>query len=319
MSTELSKRFAVHVLMFDCDEFILRMIDNCAPFVDRIYVAYSKVPWNAYNPRARKQYKNTTDKSIVKLSRHVDKIELIEGVWDTDEDQRNACLDRARQDGFDYLIIQDADEFYTNEDYQNNLLEISRNPDWDSYVTPWYVFWKSLDYVWEDQEGSIALGYPEFALNCRTDVRFTRSRRNNAEKHYQLPGLCFHLSYVRTDEKIYRKIRTWGHAHQFDSDAWYHFKWRRWNDATTDLHPFPGTVRRAVRYTGRLPEVLADFESPPVTISVPTLANRIEDCFLYWCFWMRRLGRLTEHGTRRAVRKLINTIRTAFSIESLNR
>lgn len=313
MSIEPSKRFAVHVLMFDCDEFILRMIDNCAPFVDRIYVAYSELPWSAYNPHARQRYRNTTDKNILKQSQHVDKIELIEGVWDTDEDQRNACLDRARQDGFDYLIIQDADEFYTAEDYQKNLLEISKKTDWELYVTPWCTFWKTLDYVWENQDGSIIMGYPEFALNCKTDVRFTRSRRTNAEKHYQLPGLCFHLSYVRTDEKMYRKIKTWSHGHQFDVDAWYHFKWRRWNETTTDLHPWPGVVRRAVKYTGRLPEALAGFESPPVTMSVPTTANKLEDCFLYWWFWMKRQGRLTRYRTFRVVRRLSNTIRKVRS------
>lgn len=26
-------RFAAHILMFDCSQFILRTIDNCTPFV----------------------------------------------------------------------------------------------------------------------------------------------------------------------------------------------------------------------------------------------------------------------------------------------
>src|SRR2546430_1256036 len=113
------KRFAAHVLMFNCDQFILRMIDNCAPFVEKIFVAYSEIPWT-YNPNARGKYKNPTHKELLQKSKHLSKIELIEGVWERDEEQRNACLDRARAEGFDYLIIQDADEFYINNAYQRN-------------------------------------------------------------------------------------------------------------------------------------------------------------------------------------------------------
>lgn len=39
-------------------------------------------------------------------------IEVICSDFETEEDTRNDCLDRAIAEGFDWLVIQDADEFY---------------------------------------------------------------------------------------------------------------------------------------------------------------------------------------------------------------
>lgn len=271
----MNNRFAVHVLMFDCEQFILRMIENCAPFVEKIYVAYSELPWT-YNPDARKRYKNMTDKDILKKSIYFDKIELIEGVWEKEEDQRNTCLEKARADGFDYLIIHDADEFYAEEDYRRNLNDIRKNPNYDVYVTPWISFWKNLGYVVESKEGSIIVGYPQFAVNCKSNVKFGWARKPDSNKTYQLSGLCYHLSYAMNDEQLHRKINTWGHSHQFNSELWYRCKWLNWNESTKNLHPVsPNTWKRAIKFSGKLPEVLIGFESPKVVINRSIILDRI--------------------------------------------
>ncbi len=263
MSSGPKKRFAAHVLMWNCGQFILRMIDNCGPYVEKIYVAYSEVPWN-YNPEA-KRFKNNTPKDILKKSKYFGKIELIEGAWEKDEDTRNACLNRAIEDGFDYLIIQDADEFYREADYKKNIDEIIKNPDYDVYITPWIIFWKNLNYVIENKNNSIIDGYPEFAVNCHSNTKFIRARIPNSNKIYKLSGLCFHLSYVLTSEQVYSKINTWGHAHQFNRDKWYKNKWLKWNHSTYYLHPVePDEWKRAIAFKDGLPEVLSNFESPGV-------------------------------------------------------
>lgn len=263
--TQIKKRFAAHILYFDCDQFILKAIDNCAPFVEKIYVAYSALPWQ-YNPVARSQYKNGSDPEILRQSRHYQKVELVEGEWDYEEDQRNACLERARRDGFDYLIVHDADEFYSFADYRQNLQEIEAHPDFDLYKTPWRAFWKSLDYILLYKDGGLLLGYPEFAVNCKSGVCFNRARRTDAGTVHLLKGTCFHLSYVLTDEQVRRKINTWGHAHQFDTEKWFQKKWLGWYRGARNLHPVqPTEWREAVPYTGELPEVLLDFVSPQVT------------------------------------------------------
>jgi Uncharacterized protein conserved in bacteria len=264
--TQSKKRFAAHILFFDCDQFILRAIENCAPFVEKIYIARSQLPWQ-YNAEARQQFQNQSDKDILKLSRHFEKIELIEGDWAYEEDQRNSCLERARLDGFDYLIVHDADEFYRFADYRDNIRTIEENPDFDLYKTPWCSFWKSLDYILVYKDGGHLLGHPEFAINCKTEGKFVRARSTDAARVFTLNGTCFHLSYVLTDDQVLRKINTWGHAHQFDTRKWYRDKWLNWHEGLGNLHPVqPGEWRKAVRYTGDLPEVLRGFVSPQITV-----------------------------------------------------
>ena len=260
MNQITNKKFAAHVLLFDTQKWILRMIENCGPFVEKIYVAYSELPWT-YNPNARINFKNTANPTILSHSKYFDKIELVQGIWDRDEDQRNACLDKAKSDGMDFLIIHDADEFYKHNDYNRMIEQITHNPDYDFYKTPWYVFWKSFDYILEGENGSTVIGFPEVAINCKRDVRFVRARTPNSQHYFLLDALCYHGSYVLTDNEMYRKIHTWGHAHQFDQKAWYCNKWLGWTESTKDLHPiYPSVLKRAVKFVGSLPEVLSDFK-----------------------------------------------------------
>lgn len=255
----MGSRFAAYVLMFNCDRYILPMIDNCAPFVEKIYVAYSVYPWT-YNPTAREGIRNPTDPGILKQSVHRDKIELIEGSWELDEDQRNSCVERARADGFDFLLVQDADEFYTADGYRQTLALVDQNPNFEVYRSNWYLFWKSLRYVVRHRDGSLHAGHPEFVLNLRTNIRHVRSRTTNATLEYQLPVVCYHLSYVLTDEELLTKLNTWGHAHQFDVHAWYEEKWRRWTTRTRHLWgPDPCAWDRAVPFHGSIPEALEPF------------------------------------------------------------
>lgn len=251
-------RFAAHILMFDCSQFILRTIDNCAPFVEKIYIAYSELPWT-YNSEARNLYTNTTSKNIINSSPNLHMIELIEGVWANEEDQRNACLERAKADGFDYLIIQDADEFYTDEAYKINLDEIASNPA-DVYTNPWYVFWKSTEFILESKDGELTSVNPGFAINCKSDVKFNCCRTTTSNNIYHLSGVAHHLAYALTDEQILRKISTWGHSQQFNRDSWYHRKWLRWNETTRNLHPVnPVYWRKAITFDGELPKSLQGF------------------------------------------------------------
>jgi len=262
MEQKFTKRFAAHLMVFSCSEdMLVRMVENCGSFVEKIYIAYSEDPW-IHNPQARGKYKNTTDLSILKKSKYYSKIEMIFGSWNTDMEQRAACLNRAKHDGFDYLIIQDADEFYTFSDYEKNLKEIEDNPDYDIYETPWMCFWKSTDYVLVNQNSSSIVGYPEFAVNCKRDVTSVRTR-TALNSVYRLSGLCYHLSYVLSSKDVYSKIKTWGHTSQFDNEKWYKEKWLEWNLQTRNLHPVaPREWRKVIRFEGALPEVLKDFKSP---------------------------------------------------------
>lgn len=249
-------KIASHVLLFNQDKWILKNIENSAPFVDKIYVAWSELPWE-YNKNARKTFRNKSQLSILDKSPHKDKIEIIKGIWSTDEAQRNACLDAAKRDGMDYLLIHDADEFYTEKDFKKLIDGIKQNPDYDYYTTPWISFWKDFEHIIIKKNNDIILGYPEVAINLNREHRFVRCRKPSGTKVKQLNSLCHHASYVLTDEECFTKINTWGHAHEFNTQVWYETKWLNWTTETTSLHPIsPNEWWTTKKYESKLPKVL---------------------------------------------------------------
>ncbi len=265
------------ILFYDCDQLILRTIANCAPHVELIFVSYSPYPWS-YNPEAREKYRNPSDPAILKQSPHRHKIELVTGDWATEEAQRNEVLDRAKEAGFDLLIVQDADEFFHAEDYLANLRQIEANPDYAYYRTPWYQFWKdtrhailcreSLTYRGgrvETRLSNTLLAFSmAFALNLRTGVRFDHCRRpDHLDQYLILDRPCYHLSYVLSDEQVERKIRTYGHTNQIRHVQWLRRKWYGWRPNSRCLHPLnPAAWLKAVPFEGELPEEIRDLPKP---------------------------------------------------------
>lgn len=259
----LNPKFATHVVLFGQDKWIMRNIANAYPHVQKIYIAYSEVPWT-YNPNARSQYKNSFDLNIIRNSQYADKIVIIEGVWDTEEAQRNACADQAAKDGMEYLIIHDADEFYFHKDFENLKQFIFDNPNSDYYKVGWLCFWKSFNYVLLTPNGQPICGYPEFAINLKNKVRFLSKRRPNKSNFLIIPtenGACYHGSYVLSNDELLQKINTWGHANDFDKEKWYNEKWLNWTEDSKNLHLVtPSDWSCAKRYIGDLPEVIADMK-----------------------------------------------------------
>lgn len=205
---------------------------------------------------------------IVRSHKDVSRIRIVEGVWDTEEAQRNAVVSAAKRDGMDYLIIQDPDEFYLEEAYSKNIDEIIRQPDFPYYYCLWINFWKNLRHIVLERKNIIGSKYsmysynPNFAINLKyPDICFKDRRLCNypaAEGHI-LSGICYHLSYVHSDEEMKIKIGTWGHSHQVD-EKWMKYKWFGWNAKTKFINPMMGPVwDRAVKFDGQLPAQLNEF------------------------------------------------------------
>lgn len=258
-------KFAVHVLVFNTQSWLSRFLENCGPHVDKIYIAYSKVPFT-YNPRARKKFFNTFNPDDLKNSPFYKKITFIEGVWDKEEDQRNACLVQARRDGMDYLINQDHDEFFTEEGYKRLISEIIKHPNYSYYKAPWITFWKSYAYAIENEKGELKYAYPEMVYNCNKDIDFKQQRIPTQGDFLVIEdAICFHGSYVLKDAEVYEKISTWSHAHHFDRTLWFLLKWLRWDEKMQNIHPsMPKAWKRAVKYSGELPAQIADLRETKI-------------------------------------------------------
>lgn len=244
-------KIATHQCIFNQNKWLLKNIENCYPFVDKIYLAYSKLPWG-YNSSARTTYTNDTDLEAVKNSRFIDKIEIIYGDWMTETEQRNACADKATQDGYQFLIIQDTDEFYTNTDYGKLVDFIATNPNHDVYKCGWVSFWKTTNWVVVDNAMQLVIGYPQIAINLTKNIRFNDRRNPNSTQNVIIPDVkCFHLSFVLSDEECLTKLKTWGHSHEFNVDNWYQRNWVNWTPEVMNLHPInPPAWHKVVEYVG---------------------------------------------------------------------
>ncbi len=248
-------RFATHVLAFNQDQWLEKNILNSGPFVEKIYVAYSTAPW-AYNRHARQQFTNTFDPSDLEKSPYYDKCVFIKGDWALEEHQRNACAQQAKNDGMDYMLTHDADEFYSYEDFKKILKFIEDNPDYDGYLVPWISFWKNLNQIMLNEKGERIIGYPQIAINLNTNTFFKQYRIPSSENTITMKDvLCYHMSFVASDKQCYEKINTWGHSHQFDTEKWFREVWL--SDRKYNLHPLDGKIwSKCVPFEGELPEVL---------------------------------------------------------------
>jgi hypothetical protein len=262
-------KFATCVLAYNQDKWIMRNIENSYPHVDRIYVGYSKVPWN-YDPESRSSRLNTFDINIIKDSKYRDKIKIIEGDWIYEFEERNQILEMAKKDGMDYLMIHDADEFYFHDDFEKLKKVVLDNPGYDSYVVQLLTFWKTFKYVLvtprriEEKKimsGQIS-GMAETVLDLSKKLKFTHIRYSGAKRFLILEKtdlIFYHASYVLTDNEVYNKIKTWAHRNDFNPDQWYQEKWLNWTPETKNLHPFyKWTWIYAEQYKGELPEVIKD-------------------------------------------------------------
>ena len=119
-------------------------------------------------------------------------------------------------------------------------------------------FWKSIDYITVKEDNELIAGYPDICINLNKGMRFQNKRTATKENIGVIENvICYHMSYVLTDEEVKRKLETWGHTNDFNIYQWYENKWLNWNENSIGLHPIqPNAWFKAVKYFGELPEVL---------------------------------------------------------------
>lgn len=265
-------KIALHVLVYDVEDFLDPFFENVADFYGKIYVAYSSRPWaygggGGFNHSSLEHIKE----------RYSDKVVIIEGVWDTEEDQRNACVEAATRDGFKFLVVQDADEFYNEDcilDMHHQMLE---NDSFDLYKTKMLTFWRNKRLVLAKRKKPV-INNVLYAINLAREVRFVDKRATSGASEFRLDTLCYHLSYVMSNAGILRKICTWAHANDFNRDFWYKNKWETWYPNKRYLHPInPIMWEEALNYQGPLPLALEKFKNPTFETFSPSIIRRAYD------------------------------------------
>ena len=253
-------QIASHILAYNVNLSIKEVIENISPHVDKIFIAYPKRPW-IYKLSERNHEQNPTSLNFILECTKGYNVEIVEGDWKYEEDTRNECFELAKSQGFDWLMLQDADEFFDDKGWDLILNELKKSKNEKYFQTTWYNFWKSLEFVLVNDDGAIKSIKSNLALRCLKDIKYVRGGLPNIEKSKLIDACCYHYGYVRTDFEIETKIKTWGHTNDFNNKEWYLNKWLNWNKNTLNINPTdPKRWKKAIEFPYEQPNFTKKFK-----------------------------------------------------------
>lgn len=240
--------FGAVYCVYEDSGFLEESIRRIYGLVDKVVLLVNFAPWNG------KVYKDYNKETYLKVSDFFDplnKIEVVSKFWTTEEEQRNYGLSLLRNAGITHCLIIDDDEMYNYEELKWAFQRANEMPDVACHLVLSQVYWKDRQHAIDITEN---VSFP-FIVKTHGESYFHDNRSvtvltNKGYRWASFPEsriLCHHYSYVRSDEHMLRKIRTFSHAPDVTSD-WYSNKWLYWNEDVEDLHPNvenPGSFKRA--------------------------------------------------------------------------
>ena len=213
------------------EEYISYSLRSLAPFVDHVVVMYSEAPWTTSAATARFGTLDRTRSILSRICRTFSNVEVIEGVWGSEPEERQEALHHLRSRDVDTCLIVDADEIYPDGVIQRVLDEVEqRDHPGAVYYARYLTCYRRFDYIVEsDHRLAIAVHLDE-------GTEFVERPRRPTGPRLDLPDDIFfwHMGYVLGDERMWEKIHTFAHAHEVLHD-WYEEKWLKWTPSTRDL------------------------------------------------------------------------------------
>lgn len=290
--------FASQTLAFGCERMLEPALRNALPWVERIYLAVPRYSW--HRVRGQRVANPTTGAAIAALCRRLpggQRIRMVCGDWPSEAEQRNALLQLARQDGFRFCLIHDADEFYSEDSWRQLLSAMQAQADGRHHFTvDVQAFFRDLRYTFANEYGDLAIEHFNVGIDLQAPSHFVRNRQLAGSPARHVPGRCLHLSYVLSDQELRQKVRTWGHARDFPIRPWVDRVWRHWSPWRSNLHPLePERWKFLVRHRAPLPAALRPLQSWRCAWLRGSLYHELCDPLHDWLTMMRRRGR--KRGT----------------------
>lgn len=230
MSDEKKTRFGAIVVVANEFRFLDAVIGQLFKVCDRVALVRSTLTFaEPGRPRKLDPLPDALDP----------RVEVVQGPW-AEGEARNAGIDFVGRD-CDYVFTFDSDEIASVENLERLKHHIARGHR--AVACYLETYWKTSQWKIDPPDRIPA------AVIVRRDVRFRHMRVLDLEPNIVGERLVHHLSYVRTDEEVTEKLRTYAHAHQI-FDTWFEQIWKKWDDDNTlmNLHPINrSSFRRAVR------------------------------------------------------------------------
>lgn len=241
-------KFGAVYCVYENSGFLAESVRRVYPLMDKIIFLLNFQPWNG---KGNDALLLRTYQDIVEMFDPHNKMEVVSGFWKSEADQRNYGLKLLRDRGIEWCGIIDDDEMYNYLELKVQIERMANGPKENGvYLAPQKIYWKERKYA----ISNLIAAMPTF---CRTDphqLYFCEARAINVNfgawyTFYPSELVCHHLSYVRDDEMMQRKIRTFSHAQDFTDNRWYNNVWAKWTPEMLDLHPNqdnPASFKQAV-------------------------------------------------------------------------
>ena len=226
---------ATLIIAYNEEEYIRQSIQQWSGIVDHILVLVSTEPWNG----------TIVENNTAELARNTGAM-VVEGYWKTEEEQRNYGL--AMLYDYDYVIINDPDEFYTLED-RKKIIAFCKEPlnDVDNkrfcgaICKEMVTYWKTPEYVFDppDKHKPFIAVDPKLVLfNLHRVPREIKKNFGYLTQRGIIDVVCHHMSWVHSDEKILEKISSYSHSKEI-SKYWYDDVWKDWKEGdSTMIRPY---------------------------------------------------------------------------------
>lgn len=217
------KKLGIKIFAFNEEKNIIPVIKQFEGIEGvRLIVTISKKPWNG-------EVKPDKTAAFARGTR----VEVYEGEWETETEQHDFGMSKLQD--CEYMLVCHADTFFTKEDIQKmvNFIQTANERQYDMRT---HMYWKNLN--------TVVVPDPLLpAMLIRKDVRFKHGIiiEDQVVDAPLAPAICHHLSWVKTDEEVLKKITTYTHANEI-VPGWYENKWLK--DDRVDFGPtFPGDYK----------------------------------------------------------------------------
>ena len=243
-------KVAATYVVYENSGFLEESVSRIYPLVDKILFLLSTRPWNGKpdNDLLEKTYRNILD-----FQDPEKKMEIVSMCWATETEQRNFGIKYLEKQNIAWTWIIDDDEMYNVEQAKKMLDKIkNEKEEIYGYGVSWVIYWKNKEYCID----SDLTTYPTFIYNFDNKVYFIENRMIIVPdmKQYQSVArddlVCHHYSYIRSDDKMFRKINMFSHKNEIYAE-WYENVWLKWNPEMENLHPMnPFTFKKTKHVSG---------------------------------------------------------------------
>jgi len=231
--------------VYEDSGFLAESIARIYPFMMAILILVNHKPWQGDAIPGAFQ---VTSDAVARIPDPENKINLVWGHWKDEAEQRNCSLKHMRLLECQFMFIIDDDEMYNRAELDTFIEKII------PMGQPAYLFWHQM--YWKNRDTVIKgcdCAMPAMVSTEEGKVRFNEARAILVAGTWITCDssliVCHHFSYVRSDEKMLRKIRSFSHASSIIGN-WYEDVWLKWVPGNENLHPtrpegFPGTIPEA--------------------------------------------------------------------------